>query len=131
VATALTNATLKDDDVVRESLFVELVTELHALRERYGNHPILVETEADFCDDPLLQRNGYRLAIRLAESNGLPTFSIRMSLADLLLTYFDDSTEAAHELRACEPELATQSDEWDMQEWSSLMRRCEENGGRP
>jgi hypothetical protein len=123
---AIVNASLQDDDVLGDSLFAELSAVLHELRQRYGNHPILLETEADFCDDPSVQRDMYRLAIQLAETNALPTLTIRMSLANVLLTDFNDPMKAVSELKACEPELATKADEWDVQKWFELMRQCEE-----
>jgi hypothetical protein len=126
VATSLTNAILEDDDVLKDSLFAELSAVLEELRGRYGNHPVLLETEADFCDDPLLQRDMYESAIESAKSNALPTFTIRLSLAKVLLGDFNDPMEAAVELKACEPELATEADEWDTREWSQLMKQCTE-----
>lgn len=129
VTSVLVNATLEDDDVLSDSLFAELSAVLHELRERYGEHPILLETEADFCDDPAVQLDMYRQAIHLALSNALPTFTIRMSLAAVLLTHFNDPAAAACELNACKPELAAQVDEWETREWSELMSQCENSGG--
>jgi predicted Zn-dependent protease len=126
VSTALTNATLEDDDVLQASLFMELSEVLEELRNRHGDHPILLETQADFCDDRLLRQKMYRSAIRLAESNGLQTLTIRISLACVLLESFDNPTEAIRELNACAHELAAQADKWDIQKWHELMGKCKE-----
>lgn len=48
----LVNASLMDDSVLTESLFTDLLAVLDELQTRYGDHPILQETAADFCDDP-------------------------------------------------------------------------------
>jgi len=48
-ALAVTNATLADDPVLRESTLVELIEVLNGLRCKYGDHAVLAETEADFC----------------------------------------------------------------------------------
>jgi hypothetical protein len=123
---SLTNACLQDDWILRDSLFAELSAVLDELRQRHGDHPILIETEADFCDDPSLQREMYGSAIQLAEANVLPTYTIRISLAGVLLTDFDDPIAAASELMSCEPELATRADEWETRQWHELMQKCRE-----
>lgn len=124
IAHSLVNATFANDSVLQASLYEELLAVLDKLRGLHGDHPILRETAADFCDDPLLQVDMYRSAIWLAETNELPTLTIRISLASVLLEDFHDSTQAAHELAACESELATQADESQMGEWTELMRQC-------
>jgi hypothetical protein len=110
VSMSHTNATLADDAVLQASLYVELQEVLDKLRRKYGEHPILIETAADFGDDATERRDMYRSAVRLAEANGLPTFTIRISLGRLLLQEFDDPTQAAQELSACEAELAARAD---------------------
>jgi hypothetical protein len=123
-STPLVNATLADDNVLHASLLEELLVVLGELRERYGEHPILLETEADFCDDPVLQRDIYRRAIELAEPNGLPTFTIRMSIASLLLEHFNDPKQAETALAACKAEVLQHADRYEKREWMELMRRC-------
>jgi hypothetical protein len=126
VTSSLANATLQDDDILRTSLLVELATALEELRQRRGNHPVLLETEADFCDDPMVQRDMYLAAIQLAETNSLPTLTIRISLAGALLESFDDPKQATSELMACESELAAETDEWVVREWCKLVKECSE-----
>jgi hypothetical protein len=121
---AVLNASLADDAVLRASQFVEVAAVLEDLRARYGDHPILLETEADFLDQPSLRLDLYRSAIRLAEQNALPTFAIRISLARVLLEDFADPKEAAKELGVCRLELSRNADEWEKNEWCELMDKC-------
>ena len=120
----LVNATLENDTVLKASYFAELLAVLDELRRRHGDHPTLLETAADFCDDPSLRVDTYRSAIKLAEANNLPTLSIRISLAEVLLKEFRDASQAAGELAACESELAANADESVIREWSGLMKQC-------
>lgn len=124
VSHSIVNATLADDSVLQESLFAELSDVLNGLRLRYGEHPVLLETEADFCDDLHLQVELYRSAITLAETHRLPTFTIRISLADVLLHQLHDAKQAARELAVCESELAAHADESEKREWSRLLEQC-------
>jgi hypothetical protein len=120
---ALTNATLADDEVLRAVYLNELQTVLAELRNRYGDHPVLLETEADFLDDRCRQCQLYRQAIQIAVAQGLPTFSIRVSLARVLLEEFNDYADADTELAACEPELRL-NDDYDRKGWFELAERC-------
>jgi hypothetical protein len=122
----VTNATLADDPVLRESLMIELECVLEELRCQHGDHPILLETAADFQDMPRKRVDLYRSALDLAERNNLPTLSIRISLARVLLEYFGDPRAAAHELAACRNELRTNADQSDLEEWSELLSKCRE-----
>jgi hypothetical protein len=121
---AVLNATLIDDAILRASQFSEVAEVLEELRERYGDHHVLRETEADFLDDPALRLAAYREAIRVAEQNSLATLSTRISLARLLLEEFADPDQAAKGLAACGSELSGSADELEKQEWSQLQRQC-------
>jgi hypothetical protein len=55
-ARAVVNATLAGDDVLRASRFEELRLVVAELRESCGDHPALLETEADFSGDPAERR---------------------------------------------------------------------------
>ena len=125
---SLVKATLENDSVLRASLLAELMAVLEEIRQEHGEHPILLETAADFCDDPVSQLDLYRSAIRLAEASNLPTLTIRLSLASLLLEDFDDPRQAAKELKACKSEVTTDGDVAQRQEWSELMGRCGDGG---
>jgi hypothetical protein len=123
-ARAVLNATLAGDDVLRASQFEELRLVVTELRERYGDHPALLETEADFSDDPAERRRLYQAAIQQAQDADLVTYSVRTALARLLLDDFDEPDLAYRELKACEPELATHADESERAEWAELLDRC-------
>jgi hypothetical protein len=79
------NASFVGDDILHRSAFEELLAVLAELRERYGRHPTLVETEADFTSDTSRSITLYHEAIQIARAGGLPTYSIRISLASLYL----------------------------------------------
>ena len=125
-ALALLNATFADDKVLRASLFEDLSAVLDELRMRYGDHPILRETEGDFTDDPLQRVSAYKSAVRAAQPDGLPTLSTRISLARVLLEDFDNPDQAASELSACRSELSAGADESETREWFELMDRCKQ-----
>jgi hypothetical protein len=124
VTLALLNASLIDDARLEASLFSELLRVLDELRAQYGDHPVLRETEADFLEDPAGRVDAYRTAIRVAEEHHLPTLSIRVSLARVLLENFTDPIRAKSELAACRSELSANADRGEMQEWSELMTEC-------
>lgn len=48
----------------------ELLDCLHRLRQRYGERPSLLATEADYTDDPLLAEALYLRAFQLASASG-------------------------------------------------------------
>ena len=50
-ALPVVNAALADDAVLQASHLVGLMEVLAGLRARYGDHPVLLETEADFTED--------------------------------------------------------------------------------
>lgn len=100
----LMQATLQDDLVLKLSYMSELQAYLSALRMSYPEHPVLTETEADFLDDPGERMRLYQKAILEAVKLKLPTASIRMSLAELLLEDLDKPAEAMEELTECKQE---------------------------
>ncbi|WP_020474908.1 hypothetical protein [Zavarzinella formosa] len=123
------NATFAGDDNLRASLLPNALEALNNLRERHGDHPILAETAADFIDDPVEREELYRHAARLSLANELPTYSIRISLAQLLLDT-GRRAEARETLLACEGEL-TIADDWDRTWWSELYKDSSETPGDP
>jgi hypothetical protein len=118
-ALPVVNASLADDDVLRASHLVGLLEVLARLRARYGDHPVLLETEADFLEDDGQRLALYEQAVCNAVANGLPTLSIRLSLARLLLEMGRQSA-ARDELFACEGEVR-EGDEWERARWSELV----------
>ena len=119
------NATLQDDDVLSASCFCDLQDVLTELREIYGNHPILIETEADFTDDPHVQQRLYEEALSIAEHERLPTYTIRLSLAGTLIERFQAADLARDQLLACRSEVEHLGDEYELQQWQELMAKCQ------
>lgn len=115
---SLVNAGMAEDTVLEESHFAELLGLLAALREQHGDHPALLETEADFTNDNGERIELYQRSATIAMGHGLPTLTIRLSLADALLE-LGRPIDAAGELSACEPELPG-ADESDRAWWSEL-----------
>ena len=113
------NATLAEDDLLRESHPVGLIEVLAELRKRHDDHPWLLETEADFVRDDTERIELYRSAIQSAEATGMQTLTIRLSLAQVLL---DQSllSEARAELLACKGEANDTDDDSDRAEWKRL-----------
>lgn len=118
------NATLADDLVLSESLLPILIAALESLRQRYGEHPVLLETEADFITDPIESVRLYRDAKQLAQANNLPIASICISLAGTLLNEFNQPEKAREELVSCQSEVDS-LDEYDRPSWHRLMEDCE------
>lgn len=119
VAESVLNASLAGDDILAASLRLEMLDLLNGLRERYGYHPVLLETAADYTEGaervPL-----YRQAVVIAEANGLPTLSIRTSLAFVLMA-LGDPTAALEEPRACGSEAADGGED-ERAQWLQLLR---------
>jgi hypothetical protein len=116
----------KCSDVERRSTqFACLQSVLAEVRERRGDHPVLWELEADFTLDPELAADLYRRAERAASTAGLPTFSIRLSLARLLLKELGCAGEARAALRACAAELPGASEKQSAA-WEQLLGACEQ-----
>jgi len=115
------NATLAGDQAVRESAFLTLQEVLQQLRAKYGDHPILLETEADFTDDDAEQQRLYHASIALANTHGLSTLSIRLSLASSLL-HTGPTDDAIAELYACQAELSD-GDDWQRESWYDMVSR--------
>jgi hypothetical protein len=123
-ARAVTNAALQDDEVLAASKLVELQLVLGSLRDTYGDHPVLLETEADFLNDSAQSCELYLRAIEGATRGDIPTYAIRISLAALLLDSFADCDAARNELSACKSEVTELGDSWEQSQWHELMQRC-------
>jgi hypothetical protein len=115
------NAGLTNDAVLRASSLIDLLDILGELRVQHGEHPVLLETEADFTDEVAERIELYRRAVRLATANNLPTLSIRLSLAEVFLDA-GNRVAARDELRACEAEL-TEGDKDDRATWTKLVEQ--------
>jgi hypothetical protein len=105
LALSVLNAHSAEDDVLAASLTLEMLDRVNALRARHGDHPVLLETAADYTADPTEQAALYRRAVELAGAHGLPTLSIRLSLTPVLVE-LGEPIAALEELRACGGEAA-------------------------
>lgn len=119
--TSVTNATLADDAAWRARSFRILRRRIRGMKLRYGDHPVLIETLADFHDDPQVRRRLYRRAIRIAVRHGLPAFTMRIYLARLLLEEFHDPRRALLQLQQCESEVLQSRDNDYISMWRELM----------
>jgi hypothetical protein len=111
------------DEILQASHFEVLRDVLAQLQSRHGEHPVLLETEADFTSDYEESIDLYRRAAFLAADHQLPTLSIRLSLAASLLEV-NRPTEAMTELGACQAKFAA-GDDFDRETWSALLAECQ------
>ena len=119
----LVNASEEEDDEQLSSKLKDVFDLLESLAIKYGPHPILYETKADIIPNPNERVELYREAISLAELNYLPTISIRLSLAEVLIEDLKDYESAKKELEACQGELT----EHEMAEWKALHKKANRN----
>lgn len=121
-ALALVNASMAEDEVLRESLRLEMLDLLSDLRQQYGDHPFLLELVADYTDgDDRTRAALYQQALDIAVTNGLPTFTIRLAFARLLLEASDPAA-AQEQLLACE-DMLLKRDESERAEWAELLEQ--------
>lgn len=122
------NATFAEDEILRASKLIDLLEVLDDLQAKYGTHPILLETEADFINDDNERVSLYLQAIELATTHNLPTLSIRLSLAGLLVD-LERFAEANTQLLACENELSDvdESERKAWEELSSIVQKLNES----
>jgi len=123
-AADIVNQSLMNDPVLHVAGVTEMCAILDELRQHHGEHPILLETQADFIGDKVQSRDLYRQAIELAVRNYLPTYTARISLAGVLLTEFHDSNAASQQLIECNDELEQRADTWEQEQWAELMAQC-------
>ena len=122
-AAAVTEAAQAGDPERRAARFADLRAILSELRARHGNQPLLWEMEADFTPDPLAAADLYVLAERAAVERGLPTLTIRLSLARLLVEELNRPVLAYETLLACQEELPSTTEE-NCAVWANLFGRC-------
>ena len=124
VSRKVVNASFMDDGVLGQSHLLELTSVLDELRKRHGEHPILLETEADFLQDATVRVAKYRLAIALAKQHNLSSYTVRLSLAYVLFEQLSDAAQAICELNVCEDEVGQLGDDWENKQWQELMAKC-------
>jgi hypothetical protein len=117
---AIISALFMNDEALHTSRIAELQAVLDELRQTYGEHPVLLETEADFLNDVEEQIALYQHARQMAMFERLPTYTIRMSLAKLYLLELGAPGRAGIELLACQEEVAARADEGERAEWQQL-----------
>jgi len=105
-----------EDDIVRESIRQEMLDKLRELEDKYGEHPVLLETRADNTRDAREQLRLYRRALELAVEHGHDTLTIRIWLAELLLDGFGEADQARQVLKDGEDEFLDPDQE---PEWAS------------
>lgn len=113
------------DDMLYDARLAELQAALRELRSKHGEHPALLETEADFLDDSADRVALYLRAAQVADEHKLETITIRISLARVLLEELKDANAAKCELLACEAEQSATSDEAVQKEWLRLRTECD------
>jgi hypothetical protein len=121
-ALSILNAHSAGDEVLWTSLRLDMLDLLAGLRERHGDHPVLLETVADYTDDDTERAVLYRQAVDIAAANGLPTLSTRLFFARVLLD-LGQPEAARKELRACEGE-ARDGSERERAEWADLLEEA-------
>lgn len=126
-ALALVNAGSAEDEALQTSVRVEILELLADLRARHGDHPFLLELIADYTEDDDAGRFAlYKQALDIAVANELPTFSISLSFARLLLDLGKPAL-AREKLLACEESLLGRS-EREQKEWSELLTEASSIG---
>lgn len=120
VVESILNASLAEDEALAASLRVELLGQVDHLREQYGDHPVLLETAADYTDDGAERVTLYRRAAAIAQEHGLPTLSIRTALAFALMN-LGEPAAALEELQTCGGEAASASGQ-ERAEWAEKLQ---------
>src|SRR5687767_6567156 len=122
-AAAVSEAAKAGDEPRRKARFADLCSILLELRQRYGTHPLFFELEADFTQNPRDAADLYVWAERTALLHGLPTLSIRLSLARLLIEELGRSALGRETLLACQDELPL-ANERQCAAWNNLLAKC-------
>lgn len=99
----------KRNPVEKDALRTELLDMLHGLRKKYGDHPAILETIADYTKDESEQIEYYNLACAAAAANSMPTIGIKNYLASSY-TLSGQALAALNVLRESGRELATTDD---------------------
>lgn len=118
------NASKAENPTLRAARFADLQSVLRWLRGRHGDHPTLLETEANFSTSPSDAAGLYRRAEREAAARGLPALSIRLALARVLVNELNELEAAREALLGCRDEL-TFATEADCETWAQLFTACE------
>lgn len=121
VTRKIVNAGLMDDSLLARSLYCELEELVHRLIEEWGDRPWLLETLADFHDDPQESHELYARASRLARARGEPCHTIHLSWVRLLLDDLQRPADARQKLLECEDDIRESGDESELREFQELL----------
>ena len=124
-ALPVVNAGLADDMVLRESAIVHLWEVLDDLERKFGQHPVIVETRADFVDDERERIRLYTIARIEAERMHIPIHTIQISLADVYVEFLDDPDQAIIELNRCAEDVAAFGHEHERKDFDKLKKKCQ------
>jgi hypothetical protein len=117
----IVNASYIEDQELVSSTKERLFVLLESLMEKYGPHPVLFETKADFTEQPHSRIELYNEAISLAQKSGIQTTTIRLSLSRVYLEDIGDVEAAKSQLSMCEKPMASD----DIDEWNELKKEVE------
>lgn len=70
MACDVANAAVMEDDVLMESRNSAMLDLLSCLRDKYGDHPSIIATIADYLDDPEERKAQYLKALAIAKEQG-------------------------------------------------------------
>ena len=122
---AIVHASEMEDDILTAAARSEVRAILTELTEAYGTHPVLIETAADFADDPHERVLLYRQAHQLATEHELPKYTILISLARVLIDDLSQPAAARGYLLECRSEIDSLADEGEQREWRELVARVD------
>ena len=126
---AVVDATAEEDDPRYEPALKALREVLMQLRAVYGDHPVLIETLADFEDDLWAKVALYDHALDRASQLKLPSHRIRLSLARSLIEECGQPARAIKQLHACSADLERYGDADERKEYAELLSLCRDMCG--
>jgi hypothetical protein len=121
ITLGIVNATLADDDVLARAGFLELEECSNALISKYGSHPVLLETLADFAPDPEMQLELYRKASEESLTRKRPIHTIHVCWGRILIEECRRPEEALRILEACSRDVEVLADEDEKAEYCRLL----------
>jgi len=125
IARHLVNAGLAHDELRRAKQLAELRQYLDELIGKYGEHPILIETQADYADTFEESMALYEKAKTDSKSMGLPLLSICLSMALLVLNERDGKSRALELLQECQDEVCN-ANEYELWKIEEIKAACGE-----
>lgn len=123
LAAAITNATLADDDALSSSLYQQLFNYYAEMSVAGRCHPFLIETLADFTDEPTDSLGYYRQALAMSQqmSSDEPTATILIGIGEQLLAMGRREQAEAY-LRDGRAEAVQRMDSFGIEEADRLLQ---------